>query len=191
MASQMQSQTPHRRHPAGKGIVVHPGAQRAHGGQGAADECRYCREPGHYISRWNRHTRRKEVTCPKLLAKKRRQRERAAHRSHHGGGAGGARTANLGAWITKAEKSVGVELAGRRWARSVGRRYEAPKTSTRNRFAALAGADDEHAVVEEGPAPAVVKAPVGAWAAPRVADRLRAAKPFAAEVLAAAEPLPP
>ena len=187
MASQMQSQTNHRRHPAGQGIVVRIGAQHAHGGQGAADECRYCRELGHHISRWNRQTRRKEVTCPKLLAKERRQRERVARRSH--GAGGGARPTSLGAWVAKAEKSVGVETAGRRWARGVGRRYEAPKTATHNRFAALAG--DADSAVQEGPAPAVVEAPVGVWGAARVAELLRGAheraeKPFAAEAAAAA-----
>ncbi len=175
MASQMQSQTNHRRIPAGQGIVVRPSVGRT--------ECRYCHEEGHHISRWNRQTRCKEVTCPKLLAKERRQRERGARRSHGGGRMAGP--ASLGAWVAKAEKSVGNETAGRRWARSVGRRYEAPKTSVHNRFAALAG--DAEGAAQAGPAPAVVKAPVGVWGAPRVSELLRRdEKPFAAEAAAAA-----
>jgi len=173
MASQMQSQSNHRRNPAGQGIVVRPSV-----GNG---ECRYCHEKDHHISRWNRQTRRKELTCPKLLAKERRQRERRARRSH----GGGARPTSLGAWVAKAEKSVDAETAGRRWARGVGRRYEAPKTATHNRFAALAG--DADGTVQAGPAAVVVKAAAGVWGAPGVSELLRRGPaPFAAEAAAAA-----
>jgi hypothetical protein len=159
MASQMQqSHSHHRRNPAGQGIVVRPSVGK--------EECRYCHEVGHHISRWNRQTKTKELTCPKLIAKEERKRNGGRRR-----GGGGARrvpqasTNCLGGWVSKA---VARGAGGRAQPRFVqnSRPVQRAPVAMSNRFAALS-AERAWGVKVEIRAPKAVAplAPVGVWGA--------------------------
>ena len=159
MALQMQqNHSHHRRNPAGQGIVVRPSVGK--------EECRYCHEVGHHISRWNRQTKTKELTCPKLIAKEERKRNGGGRR--RGGGGGGRRvhqasTNSLSGWVAKAEKEGRTQRRFVQNSHPV--RHQAP-VAVDNRFAALS-AERAWGVKAEIRTPKTVQpqAPVGVWGA--------------------------
>ena len=158
MASQTQSQTNHRRSPAGQGIVIRPSV--GHG------ECRYCHEVGHHISQWNRETKTKELTCPMLIAKEARKQRRA-------GGRGGNRqqfqptshsNMNLSAWFNKAKSS---SQGQRRFVRHSKPIEQHKAVSVSNRYSSLAVQSGVVNSVVPGPKPSTFIAPAGVWGAPK------------------------
>jgi hypothetical protein len=170
MASQTQSQTSHRRSPAGQGIVIRPSV--GHG------ECRYCHEVGHHISQWNRETKTKEMTCPKLIAKEARKQRRAGVRE------GNRRqfqptsssNMNLSAWFNKAKSSSQGQRSFVRHSKPI---EQHKAVSVSNRFSSLAVQSGVVNSVVPGPKPSTFIAPAGVWGAPKklhssIADVLEA-----------------
>ena len=152
MASQMQQHSHHRRNSAGQGIVVRPSA--------AKGECRYCRETGHHIYTWDKQTRSKVLTCPKLIAKQDRQRR--PRRRDTGSKLSGSSSMKLGGWVTRAEKEGRFQAKFVKQSKPIHRHAA---VTTTNRFSALS-TELAWGVKVEIRAPKVVRAaaPHSVWA---------------------------